>query len=369
MAIPLLDIKRQHAPIAGALRRAALKVLDSGAYILGPEGEKFETEFAASLGMAHAVGVSSGTEAIVLALEALGVKKGDEVIVPALSFIATATAVSQIGADPVFVDIHPRTWTLDPEKIQSAITRRTKAVIPVHLYGYPADMGAVGAVARRHGLKIVEDCAQAHGTLYRGKPAGSFGDIAAFSFYPTKTLGAMGDAGAMATPSAKLARILKELRNAGRRQGENYGHARVGHNSRLDDIQAAILRVKLRSLPSWVRRRRAIAALYQKGLAGLPLETPPEEARGCVNSYCLYVVKTENRDKLARHMKRLGIGTGVYYPRPIPLQEAYRYLRHKPGDFPVSERAGAANLALPMFPGLARLEVERVCQVVRRFFN
>lgn len=369
--IPLVDLKKQYARLAPRLRKAVLRVLDSGVYILGPEGKSFEAEFAKALGARHALGVSSGTEALKLALEALEVGPGDEVILPAFTFIATATAVSTIGAVPVFVDVEPRTLTMDPAKAKAAVTRRTKVLLPVHLYGYPADMDPILALARKRGLKVLEDCAQSHLTTYKNRVAGSLGDIAAFSFYPTKNLGAFGDAGAVVTQSAELAQICLELRNVGRRAGANYDHCRIGHNARLDEIQAAVLRVKLQDLAKDTARRRRVAALYAKGLAGLPLELPSlgSPSQGTRHSFHLYVIALDRRDELARHLSAAEVGTGIYYPIPVHLQPAYRNAGHKPGDFPQSERASRRVLALPMYPDLSASEVGRVCRAVRDFFK
>lgn len=368
--IPLVDLKKLYARLAPRLRKAVLRVLDSGVYILGPEGKSFEAEFAKALGARHALGVSSGTEALKLALEALEVGPGDEVILPAFTFIATATSVSTIGAVPVFVDVDPVTLTMDPAKARAAVTPRTKVLLPVHLYGYPADMDPILALARERGLKVLEDCAQAHLTTYKNRVAGALGDIAAFSFYPTKNLGAAGDAGAVVTQSAELAQICLELRNVGRRAGANYDHCRIGHNARLDELQAAVLRVKLKDLAKDTARRRRVAALYNKGLAGLPLELPSLGSEGTSHSFHLYVVRAgQRRDELARHLAAAGIGTGVYYPIPIHLQPAYRGAGHKAGDFPESERASRTVLALPMYPDLSASDVGLVCRAIKDFFK
>ena len=368
-SIPLMDLQSQYNGLAKELRAAVAKALDSGAYILGPEGKAFEEEFAKAIGAKHAVGVSSGTSALSLALKAMGVGADDEVIVPAFTFIATATAVSAIGAIPVCADVDPETLTLCPKSAAKAVTKRTKAVTAVHLYGFPADMDAVKALAREKGLKVLEDCAQAHLTRYKGRAAGTMGDMAAFSFYPSKNLGAAGDAGAILTDDERLAVICRQLRHGGRAVGSAYEHEFIGGNDRLDDLQAAVLRVKLRHLASWIEKRRKIAALYNELLAGLPLKLPDLGAGGNYHSFHLYVIRLKERDALMARLKEAGIGCGVYYPIPVHLQPAYRSLGYRRGDLPAAEEASATNVALPIFPELAPADVERVCATIRGFFR
>jgi dTDP-4-amino-4,6-dideoxygalactose transaminase len=364
-----MNLAAQYQGISKELRRAVLKSLDSGAYILGPEGKAFEEEFAKAMGTKFSVGVSSGTSALSLALKAMGVGPGDEVIVPAFTFIATATAVSAVGAIPRIADVDPRSLTIDPKSIAKAITPKTKAVIAVHLYGQPADMEAITALAKSKGLKVLEDCAQAHLTRRRNHLAGSMGDMSAFSFYPSKNLGAAGDAGAIATNDEKLAGLCRQLRHGGRAVGSAYEHEFVGGNDRLDDLQAAVLRVKLRHLASWIEKRRKVAALYNAGLADLGLRLPEVGSGGDYHSFHLYVVRTQpaKRDALMKSLQASGIGCGVYYPIPVHLQPAYRDLGYRKGDFPVAEEAANSNLALPMFPELKRVEIERVCAAVKSF--
>lgn len=368
-AIPLMDLQSQYKSLAKELRKAVTKALDSGAYILGPEGKAFEEEFAAAIGAKFGVGVSSGTSALTLALRAMGVGPGDEVIVPAFTFIATATAVSAAGATPVCADVDSKTLTLCHESAGQKITKRTKALIAVHLYGYPADMDKLTALARKHGLKVLEDCAQAHLTRYKGRTAGTMGDMAAFSFYPSKNLGAAGDAGAILTSDEKLAGLCRQLRHGGRAVGSAYEHEFVGGNDRLDDLQAAVLRVKLRHLASWIEARRKLAAVYNEQLAGLPVRTPDLGQGGDKHSFHLYVIRTENRDGLMAHLKSQGIGCGVYYPIPVHLQPAYRALGGKPGQLPNAEAAAATNLALPLFPELKVSDVKRVAAEIRTFLS
>ncbi|HVE15029.1 MAG TPA: DegT/DnrJ/EryC1/StrS family aminotransferase [Elusimicrobiota bacterium] len=368
-AIPLIDLKTQYAGLREELAQAAQRVMDSGVFILGPEGRAFEAEFAAAQGVPHCAGVASGTQGLQLALEALGVGPGDEVAVPAFTFIATATAAAALGAKPVFVDVGPDTLTLDPADLERRLTPKVKAVVPVHLYGQPADMDPILAVAKRRKLRVVEDCAQSHLTRYRGKPVGALGDIGVFSFYPSKNLGALGDAGLLSTADAKLHDECVALRNVGRRPGQQYLHARLGHNGRLDELQAAFLRVKLKRLEAWTEGRRKIAAFYRKGLAGLPLGLPPAEAPGDRQVYHLFVVRTPRRDELAAHLTKAGVGNGVYYPTPLHLQPPFQHIGHKEGDFPASERACREVLALPMYPELSEERAGAVVSAVKSFFH
>lgn len=366
--IPLLSIKAQNQALAEELKAAAGRVLDSGAFILGPENKAFDAEFAEAIGAPFALGVDSGTSALELGLEAVGVGHGDEVIVPSFTFIATATAVSVLGATPVFADVDPVTLTLDPRSVEKLITSKTKAVVPVHLFGHPADMDPLLALAKSKGLKIVEDCAQSHLAAYKGKAAGALGDVAAFSFYPTKNLGACGDAGAMTMSDPAVRDRVLELRNCGRTIGATYHHSRVGHNCRLDELQAAFLRIKLRRLKGWTDARRRLAKLYHDGLAGLPLRLPPLGGAGTEPVFHLFTVRLERRDALAEQLKRNGIGCGVYYPIPVHLQPAYAALGARI-PLPVSEQASREALSLPMFSELAESDVARVCETVRAFFR
>ena len=366
--IPLLSIKAQNAALAGEIKEAVDRVIDSGAFILGPESRAFETEFAAAVGAPFCLGVDSGTSALELSLEAVGVGPGDEVIVPSFTFIATATAVSALGAVPVFADVDDGTLTLDPRSVEKLITPKTKALIPVHVFGQPADMDPLLALAKSRGLFIVEDCAQSHLAVYKGRATGTLGDASAFSFYPTKNLGAAGDAGAVAVADPALRDRILELRNCGRTIGAAYHHARVGHNCRLDELQAAILRVKLRRLKGWTEARRRLARLYHSGMGDLPLRLPPLGGGGTDPVFHLFTVRLEKRDALAAHLKRQGIGCGVYYPIPIHLQPAYAgHPARTP--LPISDRASREALSLPMFAELPEADVARVCDAVRGFFR
>ncbi len=368
-AVPLFDVKPRPESLRREIERAVLGVLDRGAYILGPEVRQFESDFAQSLGFKNVVAVSSGTSALEIALQALGVGPGDEVVLPTFTFIATATAVSASGAKPVLADVDDETLIMGEREAKAALTRKTKAMIPVHLFGYPAPMSGLMALARKNRVKVVEDCAQAHLTSCQGQTAGSWGDLGAFSFYPTKGLGAAGDAGAISTASSKLAVACRELRNCGRGEGKNYFHVRVGGNARMDEMQAAILRVKLKRMAGWIEARRAAAARYDAELFGLPLRLPPAGDARNKPSYALYVVRCDNRDRLAEHLRAQGVACGVYYPAPLHLQPAYKSLGYRRGDFPNSERASKTALALPMFPDISSQQIERVCRAVRSFFR
>ena len=368
--IPLMSLKAQHERLAPELRQAVVRVVDSGAFIMGPEVKQFETEFAAALGARHAVGVSNGTDALRVALEALGVGPGDEVLVPSFTFIATATAVSALGAAPVFVDIDPVTMTMAPAAAAAAAGPKTKALIPVHLFGYPADMDALCALAAEKGLKVVEDCAQAHLTTYKGRTVGTMGDAGAFSFYPSKNLGAAGDAGAVTLMDPDLAETVRQLRNCGRETGGTaYRHVRVGQNCRLDELQAAVLRVKLKYLPEWTAKRRAVAQRYIQNLQGLPMFLPDPGRTGTAHTFHLFVVRCDRRDELAKHLSERGIGNGVYYPIPVHRQPAYQDILVRPTPLPHTEDACRTALALPMYPELALEAVDAVCQAVKDFFK
>jgi dTDP-4-amino-4,6-dideoxygalactose transaminase len=364
MNVPVVELKSQYTSLRPEVDVAIQQVLDASWYILGEQGRRLEEEFAAYLGMAHAVGVGNGTDAIQLALTALGVQPGDEVITTPTTAAPTAMAIRSAGAIPVFADIDERTVTLDPAAVARHITPRTRAVVPVHLYGHPVDMDPLLALAREHNLKVVEDCAQAHGTRYRGRLVGTMGDAAAFSFYPSKNLGAYGDAGAVVCHDPDLARKLRMLRNYG--EEERYHHTIEGINSRLDEIQAAILRVKLPHLDAWNERRRAIAAQYNRGICHKGVILPAEQPWGH-HVYHLYVIRTAHRDALRQHLADHGVGTQIHYPIPLHLQKAFAYLGQGPGTCPVSEALAPQLLTLPMYPELTDEQVAYVADCVNDF--
>lgn len=358
VSVPFLDVGAGYRELRGELDEAFRRVMESGWYILGQEVEAFEAEWAAFCGTRYCVGVGNGLEALHLTLRAWGIGPGDEVIVPANTYIATWLAVSYAGATPVPVEPDPATRNLDPARLEAAITPRTRAVIPVHLYGLPADMDPILAVAGKHGLKVLEDAAQAHGARYKGRPCGSLGDAAGWSFYPGKNLGAFGDAGAVTTDDAELADRLRVLRNYGSRV--KYHNELKGFNSRLDPLQAALLRVKLHHLEDWTRRRRAVADAYRRELSGLgALELPviPDWAEPC---WHLFVVRHPRRDELQQALTAAGVGTLIHYPIPPHLSEAYTDAGFRRGNFPIAESLADTVLSLPMGPHLADDEV-RYC--------
>ncbi len=343
------------------VRAAVERVIASGWFILGPELEAFEREFAQASGARFAVGVGTGTDALALTLRALEIGSGDEVITTPLSAAFSGLAILMAGATPVFADIDPRRLTIDPAAVEAAVSARTAAIMPVHLYGQPADMAALEAIARRHDLVIVEDACQAHLASAAGRPVGSASAAAAFSFYPTKNLGALGDGGAVVTNDPMLAERLRRLRNGG--QTDRYHHREFGVNSRLDEIQAAILRARLRFLPGWTDARRRLAARYRAGLEGAPIEVPPECDPGHV--YHLFSVLTQDRDRFQADLSAQGIGTLVHYPIPIPRQEAFSHLAAAP--CPVAERVASTVCSLPLHPGLTADDVGRVATLVREW--
>jgi dTDP-4-amino-4,6-dideoxygalactose transaminase len=359
--IPFGDLKLQYQAIKIELDRAIQSVLDEGWFILGKNVAAFEADFARYCDAAFAIGVANGTDALQLALMALDVGQGDEVITSPLSATFTALAISAAGALPRFVDIDADTYNLDPRLLEQAIGPSTKAIMPVHLYGQPADMDPILATARKHGIPVIEDAAQAHDALYRGRKIGSLGDIGCFSFYPSKNLGAFGDGGAVVTNSPELADKLVMLHNGGQR--ERYDHQMVGINSRLDELQAAILRVKLAYLERWNERRRHIAALYTALLGDSEVD-PPIELPNCRHVYHLYVVRTSQRDELQKHLTEQGVGTAVHYPTPIHRQGAYRFLDLGPGSYPVAERSAAQVLSLPIYPELTDTKARHVAACI-----
>jgi dTDP-4-amino-4,6-dideoxygalactose transaminase len=372
MQVPLLDLKQQHAKLREEILSALARLVDTQQFVLGEEVRALEAEVAEVVGTRHAVGCASGSDALLLALMALDIRAGDEVLTTPFSFFATAGAIARLGAIPRFADIDPLTYNIDPAQLDQAITPRTRAILPVHLYGQPAQTQAVLETAARHNLPVIEDAAQAIGAADGGRGAGSFGVVGCFSFYPTKNLGAAGDAGMLTTDDEALAARLRRLRVHG---GETeYLHQEVGINSRLDAMQAAVLRVKLPHLAEWSRLRREHAARYTRLLseAGLAAEAiiPPFVRDGVEHIFHQYVVRIPagRRDALAAHLKARGVGTKVYYPVPLHLQECFAYLGYREGDFPVAERAAREILALPMFPELTAKQQEYVVEGIKEFF-
>jgi dTDP-4-amino-4,6-dideoxygalactose transaminase len=363
--ISVLDLRAQYQGIRAEIDEAVLDVLESGHFILGPNVKALEQEVAQYCGCTYGVGMASGTDALRLAMDALEIGPGDEVITTPFTFIATANTISRAGAIPVFVDIDPQTFNLNPVLVERAITRRTRAILPVHLFGQLVDMGALMELAARYDLPVVEDSAQAIGATFEGQPACSFGIIGCLSFYPTKNLGAYGDGGMAVTCNVDMAGRLDVLRRHGGRV--KYYHERLGYNSRLDELQAAILRVKLRHLEAWTEGRRGVAARYDELLADLPIITP-YQAPGVRHVYHQYTIRAPRRDQLQSFLKEQGIGTMIYYPLPLHLQEMYADLGLVAGSFPEAERAAREVLALPIYPELTEDQIEQVTKAIRRFY-
>lgn len=363
MTIPMVDLAVQYEAIKEEIDKAVLDVIRSTSFILGSQGRALEQSIAAYHGVHHAVGVASGTDALHLALRAAGISRGDEVITTPFTFIATAEAVSYVGGVPVFVDIRPDTFNIDVSKIEARITKKTKAVIPVHLYGQPADMDPLMKIAEKHGLKVIEDCAQSFGAEYRGKKTGYFGDIGCFSFFPSKNLGACGDGGMVITDDPKLAEHLRSLRNHGSRV--RYHHDEIGFNSRLDEIQAAILNVKFKRIDEFNRMRRKNAALYNKYLSA-PGITTPFESRDGTHVYHQYTIRVKNRDSIKEKLDAEKMSSMIYYPVPLHLQRAYADLGMKPGSLPAAEQAAREALSLPMYPELTEEQIRTVAEAVKK---
>lgn len=363
MSIPLLDLKAQYVQLRPEIDAAIAEVIDSTGFIGGPKISQLEEDIAVLCGTKYAVGCASGTDALILALEALGVGAGDEVITTPFTFVATGESISQVGATPVFVDIDPDTYNIDPSLVRTAITPHTKAVMPVHIFGQPADMDPISESAARHGLYVIEDACQAIGGTYKGRPVGSLGDAAAFSFFPSKNLGCAGDGGIITTDNEELATIAAKLRTHG--TGKKYYHDLLGHNSRLDALQAAVLLVKLPHLAEWNRLRGEKAALYDRMLEGVDV-VRPAKADYAEQVYHLYIVRSPKRDEVIAALKDAGIGTGVYYPVPLHLQEVYHSLGYQEGDLPVSEAACKETFALPLFPEITEEQQRKVVEAIRR---
>jgi dTDP-4-amino-4,6-dideoxygalactose transaminase len=357
--IPFVDLARQHAALRPALMAALADVLDSGRFVLGERGQALERALAEAMGVRHGIGVGSGTDALRLALTALGIGPGDEVLTPAFSFVASSTTIVMTGATPVFVDVDPETFTLDPEAVERALTRRTRAIMPVHLYGHPAAMDRLAGIARERHIAVIEDAAQAVGAGYAGRPVGGWSDVACLSFYPTKNLGGCGDGGMVVTDRDDLAERVRRLRHHG--DSGRYRHAELGWCSRLDEMQAALLGVKLDHLAAWTERRRAIAAAYTARLDGAPIRLPVERAPARP-VYHLFTVRHPRRDALRKALAELGVGTAVHYPVPIPAQPVFGVDDER--RWPESWRAAREVLSLPCFPELTDDEVERVAAAV-----
>jgi len=365
--IPFIDLSCQHHPLEAELERVFTEVLRGAQYILGPALSRFEEQMARLHGVRHAIGVASGTDALLLGLLGAGVRPGDEVITTPFTFVATAEVIEHAGARPVFVDIDAATFNLDPAKLEARITERTRAIIPVHLYGHACDMAAIGKIAQRHQLKVIEDCAQATGSRWNGKLVGGIGDAGAFSFFPTKNLGAIGDGGMVLTDNDQLAEKVYMLRGHGAKVRDHY--ELLGYNSRLDSLQAAVLSVKLPLLAGWNAQRRINAARYCELLGDLKGIVLPIEVAGMWHTYNQFSILTERRAALRTHLQQRGVPSMVYYPKALHQQPIFAGLGYSTGDFPVTERVQEQVLSLPIFPGLTGEQIETVAAAIREFFT
>jgi dTDP-4-amino-4,6-dideoxygalactose transaminase len=366
MKVSFLDLNRQYQLIKGDIDAAIGEVFGDSAFSDGPFVRAFEKQFAEAHGSRYCSCVNSGTAAIHIALWSLGVGGGDEVIVPANTFVATAEAVSLTGATPVFVDCEEKNYTIEPDKIEQAVTERTKAIIAVHLYGQPSDMDRIIPIANKHGLFLIEDCAQSHLAKYKNSHVGTFGECGCFSFYPSKNLGAYGEGGAVVTNFEHLYKTVNAIKNHG--SIKKYYHDRLGHNYRMNGLQGAVLSAKLKYLPSWIEKRRANAALYRECLSDVKSVVLPNDSEG-MHTYSLFVIRAKQRDELAEYLGKNQIHTGIHYPIPCHLQKAYSFLAYSKGDFPVAEKCADEVLSLPMYPELEREEIVYVCDTIRNFYK
>ena len=360
--IPLVDLKTQYHSIKAEIHAAIEKVLENSSFILGPAVSEFEQVFAKYCEAQHCIAVNSGTSALHLALLASGIGPGDEVITVPFTFVATVAAIEYAGARPVLVDIEPKTFTMDPAKIEAAITPRTRAIMPVHLYGHPADMDPIREIARKHGLLVIEDAAQAHGAEYKGRRAGGIGELACFSFYPGKNLGAYGEGGAVTTDNPEYAEKIRLLRDWG--ASKRYHHSLKGYNYRMEGIQGAVLGVKLRYLDQWTDARRNHAARFTSALAGQAVITP-DSRDWAKHVYHVYALRVESRDQVHKSLVDQGVHAGLHYPIPVHLQEAYQNLGYKAGDFPNSERAASQEISLPIYPELTAEQIDFIAHAVK----
>ena len=364
-AVPYLDLPAQMRGLRKEIDAAIARTLDNCSFCLGPDVAQFEKDFARFCSAEHCVAFNSGTSALHVALLLLNVGPGDEVITTPCTFVATSWAISYVGAKPVYVDIEDATFNLDPKQVERAITPKTKAVMPVHLYGHPVDLDPLLQVCRKHNLPLVEDAAQAHGAKYKGKVVGTFGAVSGFSFYPGKNLGAYGEGGALVTNNAEFAKRARSLREHG--SSQRYYHDEIGFNYRMEGIQGAVLGVKLKHLDMWTRERQRVAHRYHELLAGTPLQLP-REAEYAQSAWHLYVVRHPRREELKKHLETNHVGCALHYPLSLHLQKAYAYLGHKVGDFPISEKAARECLSLPIYPELTEAQIQRVASVIKDFF-
>ena len=365
-SIPYFDLPAQLRSLRNEIDIALARTMDNCSFCLGPDVAQFEKDFARFCGAEHCVGFNSGTSALHVGLLLLGIGAGDEVITTPMTFVATSWAISYVGARPVYADIEDATFNLDPKRIERAITPRTRAIMPVHLYGLPCDLDPILEICRKHKMPLVEDACQAHGAKYKGKTVGTFGELSGFSFYPGKNLGACGEGGALVTNNAAFDKRARSLREHGSTQ--RYYHDEVGYNYRMEGIQGAVLGIKLKRLAEWTKKRRTIAHTYHDLLADTPLQLPAEPAYA-ESAWHLYVVRHTRRDELKRHLEANGVGCALHYPLPLHLQKCYASLGHKPGDFPAAEKAARECLSLPMYPELTDKQVQRVADLIKDFFR
>lgn len=362
--VPYFSLAEQHSGLKNELLAAIEKTLDQTSFCLGPDVDAFEKEFAAWTGARYCIGMNSGTSSLHIAMLLHNIGPGDEVITTPFTFASTSWAISYVGAKPVYVDIEPESYQIDPAKIEAAITSKTKAILPVHLYGHPCDMDAILAIAEKYGLPVVEDAAQAHGARYKNRPVGTIGTQGSFSFYPTKNLGACGEAGALVTNDEAMAKRAVALRNHGSYQ--RYHYDEVGYNYRMEGMQGAVLRVKLKHLDRWTAARRTLAGLYTEGLKGSSLILPKEK-EWAHSAWHLYVIRHPRRDEIAAHLQEKGIGSAIHYPIPLHLQKCYSPLGYTKGSFPVAEQVANECLALPLYPELTHQQADQVCQALALF--
>lgn len=367
MNIPLVDLKKQYKILHKEVNKQLDEIFKSASFIKGPILEAFENEFASFLKAKYCVAVASGTDALYLSLLSLGIGKGDEVILPANTFIATAYAILYVGAKPVFIDVDPNTLSINSKLIEKSMTNKTKAIIPVHLYGQPVDMDSIIKLSKKHRLFVIEDACQAHGAIYKGKRVGTFGNLAAYSFYPSKNLGAYGDGGAIITNSSKLVKLIKSLREYG--STSKYTYNRRGINSRLDTIQAAVLRIKLKHLEVWNKKKFNLAIRYNSKLKELSPITTPFIYKNSIPAYHLYVIRTTKRTQLIKYLKSCNIQTGIHYPIPLHLQKSLLFLGYKRGDFPVTEAMASKILSLPIYPELTNQQQDYIIESIKFFFK
>lgn len=365
--IPLVDLKRQYKNLKRDLDREVLKVLSEGNFVLGKQVSEFETAFAKFTGARYCVGVGSGWDALHLSMKALEIKKGDEVIAPANTFIATIFPIIELGAKPILVDIDPDTYQMDIEKLEKSITKKTKAIIPVHLYGMPCQIDKIIRIAIKHNLLVIEDAAQAHGSYFKGRHLGTFGNAGAFSFYPGKNLGASGEAGAVVTNSKTLYQRVKIIRDVG--QSKKYHHSTFGYNSRPDTLHAAVLLVKLKKLKEWNEKRRRSARLYRRFLSDLPIILPPEMGNAKIFNYHVFPIRTQKRDALFEFLKKNDVYCGIHYPIPVHLQKAVKNLKYKRGDFPITEKYAKELMSLPIYPEIKKSEIKKISDLIHKFFK